>query len=82
MAEGQREKERENLKQALCCQLRAGLWARSHKLWDHDRSRNQESDTQPTEPPRRPPRTWILETTHVFLLGVCLGAALWDLGTV
>ena len=46
--------ERENLKQALYCQRRAPCGAWTHEPWDHDLSRNQESDAQLTEPPRRP----------------------------
>ena len=52
--EEQRERERENPKQAQLCQRRARHGARSHKLWDHDLSWNQESDPQLTEPPRCP----------------------------
>ena len=53
--EGQRKRDTQN--QAPHC--RHGAWhgARSHKSWDHDLSWNQESDAQPTEPPRRP-KTW------------------------
>ena len=36
--------ERENPKQALCCQCRARPGARSHKPWDHGLSQNQELD--------------------------------------
>ena len=39
--------------------------ARSHEPWDHDLSRNQESDDQPTEPPRWPPGSLML---HVEVL--------------
>ena len=38
------ERERENPKQALCCQCRAWCGAQSHELWDHDLSQNQESE--------------------------------------
>ena len=56
VGEGQREREREreNPKQAPICQHRARGGARTHEPWDHDLSWNQESDAQPTEPPRRP----------------------------
>ena len=42
--EGRREKERENPKQAPCHQCRTWCGAWSHKPWDHDLSRDQESD--------------------------------------
>ena len=42
--EEQRERERENPKQGPPCPLRAWLGAWTHKLWDHDLNRNQESD--------------------------------------
>ena len=51
--EGQAERERENLKQSPC-------WAQSPMRgsipwpWDHNPSRNQESDMQLTVPPRCP----------------------------
>ena len=53
---GLRERERENPKWALCLQCRTQFRApqhkaESHKPWDHDLSRNQESDAEPTEPP-------------------------------
>ena len=51
MGEGQRERERENPKQAPCCQPRARHGAQSHEPGDHDLSQNQELDTLPTEPP-------------------------------
>ena len=35
------ERERENPKQVLSCQHRAGLRARSHEPWDHDLSQSQ-----------------------------------------
>ena len=41
--ETDRERETENPEQALCCHLRVPCKARTHKLWDHDLSRNQES---------------------------------------
>ena len=44
-AEGERERERENPKQAPHCQSRALCGAQTHKPQDHDLSRNQESDT-------------------------------------
>ena len=43
--EGQRERERENPKQALQGQHRAGREAWTQEPWDHDLSWNQESDT-------------------------------------
>ena len=44
----------ENPKQALHCQRRAQGRAPSHEPRGHDLHRNQELDTQLTEPPRRP----------------------------
>ena len=57
----ERERERERLipKQAPHCQCRAHCGARTHELWDHDLSWNQESDAYPTEPPRCP-ASWFL----------------------
>ena len=52
--EEQRERGRECPKQAPHCQCRVRCEAQSQELWDRDLSRNQESDTQPTEPPRCP----------------------------
>ena len=50
---GQREKRRENLGQTLPGKHKAQdrAWPQD---WDHDVSQNQESDAQPTEPPRHP----------------------------
>ena len=59
-AEGERgkgggwEKERENLKQAP-----HSAWGSIPRPWGHDLSRNQESDAQPTEPPRRPREAYL-----------------------
>ena len=39
-----RERGRENPKKSPCCQHGAQGRAQSHKLWDHDLSRNQESE--------------------------------------
>ena len=44
--------EREHSKQSYHCQCRAWYRARSHEPWDHDLSRNQELDAQPTKPHR------------------------------
>ena len=44
LGEGQREKEKENPKQAPCCQCRAQLGAWSYEPGNHDLSRDQESD--------------------------------------
>ena len=44
MEKGQRNRERENLKQVPHYQCRAQHRARTHKLWEHDLSPNQESD--------------------------------------
>ena len=48
------EGQRENPKQSPHCQCRTWCGAQTRELWDHDLSRNQESDAQPTEPPRHP----------------------------
>ena len=45
---------RENPKQAPHCQHRAWHGAQTHERTNHDLSRNQESDAQPTEPPKDP----------------------------
>ena len=50
----QREREKENPKQALHCQHGAQCQAQTDQAWDHELSRNQQSDVQPTEPPRHP----------------------------
>ena len=42
---GQKDRERENPKQAPHCQLRAPREAWSQELWDHTLSRDQELDT-------------------------------------
>ena len=44
--EGQREREREHPKQALCCQHRAGGGPWIHELRDHNLSWNQELDSR------------------------------------
>ena len=51
--EGEGERKRENIKQPphSVQSLTQGLIPRP---WDHDLSRNQELDAQPTEPPRHP----------------------------
>ena len=56
------ERESENLKQAPHSQHRAQHGAQSHWLWDQDLSRNQESDAQLTEPPRRPDTLLLLHS--------------------
>ena len=43
--EGQREWERENPKQAPCCQHRAHRGAQTYKLQNHDQSQKQELDS-------------------------------------
>ena len=48
-----RGKERENLKQAPCS-VRSPTRGLIPRLWEHDLNRNQESNTQLTEPPRHP----------------------------
>ena len=51
----EREKERENPKQAPQCQGRTGHGAGSHQPFTHALGKNQDSDAQPTEPPRCAP---------------------------
>ena len=54
---GRERGEKEDLRQAWCCPCRARRRAQTHEPGDRDLSdlsRNQESDAQPTEPPRRP----------------------------
>ena len=46
-----REREGENPKQDPPYQCKARCGARTHKLWNHDLSQNQELDPEPTEPP-------------------------------
>ena len=41
----ERDKERENPKQAPHCQRRDPWGVQTHKLWDHDLSQKQELDT-------------------------------------
>ena len=41
---GEGQRERENPKEAQCCQHRAGRGVRTHELGYHDLSWNQESD--------------------------------------
>lgn len=57
----ERVRERENAKQAL-----HPLWGWTQGLilqpWDHNLIQHQESDTQPTEPPRQPRRLNIVKT--------------------
>ena len=48
-----RGRGRENLPSRLHAQCGAGHEAQS-RSWDHDLSSNQESGTQPTEPPKHP----------------------------
>jgi len=51
--EGHRERlEGERISSRLPTECRARLRTRSHNPEDHDPSRNQESDTQTTKPPR------------------------------
>lgn len=51
--EMQRERERENPKQ-IPHSVWSLTWGLVSRPWDHDLSRNQESDTQLTEPPGHP----------------------------
>ena len=50
---GRGEAEGGNLKQTPCW-AQSLTWGSISWPWDHNLSRNQESDTQPTEPPRCP----------------------------
>ena len=61
-----RERKRENPKQAPPCQCRAWCGALSHKLWDHDLSRNPVSDTQLTKPPRHPEGYISMARSHLY----------------
>ena len=54
VGEGQREKGKENLKQALHCQHRAHCGAQTQEPWDDELNWNQEADTKLTEPPSHP----------------------------
>ena len=64
MRAGERCRERENLKQAphSVWSLKLGLIPQP---WDHDLSRNQDSETQPTESPRHPGKNF--KSLKVFL---------------
>ena len=66
--EGHRERKREYPKQVLCCQHRAWCRAWSHVLNDHDLSRDQRLDAQPTEPPRHPFLNSLKHNTYQKLL--------------
>ena len=55
---GEGVRERENLKQSPCS-AQSWKWGLIPGPWDHDLSRNQELDAQPTEPLRRPSK-WFL----------------------
>ena len=56
--------ERENPKQAPHCECRVRHGAWTHKLWDHDLSKNQESEAQPTEPLRHQPPQLCFQLRH------------------
>ena len=61
---GSERESRKNPKQSLHCQYGAQGGAQTHKPWDHDLSRNQESDRhrlRPNEPPRCPYSSYILK---------------------
>ena len=49
-----RGRDRENTKQAPCCQHGARCRAQSYKPQDHDLSQYPESEVEPTKPPRCP----------------------------
>ena len=82
-AEGQRER-RERI-QDPHSQHRARCRAQSHELWDHDQSRNQESDTLLTELPTHLFMIFLkltsfensLETSHRVLESTILTWAIW-----
>ena len=85
--EGQRERERErerqtdgereDPKQALCCQFGAWCGDRSHKLWDHNLSWNQESDIQLVEPPRHPYFSFISCFKWMTVVGFLFFTSVW-----
>ena len=64
----EREGESENLKQPSRCQSRARHGAPAHEPWDHDRSRNQEWDSQPTEPPGHPGKSVFLKNMFLMII--------------
>ena len=49
-------------------------WGSISRLWDRDLSRNQESDAQPTEPPRCPwiPCSFSMWGFRIFFMPLCL----------
>ena len=52
---GEAEREEERIPSRLCtASAEPDVELELLNLWDHDLSRMQEPDTQPTEPPRRP----------------------------
>ena len=68
-----RDRERQNPKQALHCEHRAQHGVKTHEQGDHDLSRNQETDAQPTEPCRHPIfLSFYHNTWHRKVLNDCL----------
>ena len=64
---GGAKRERKNCKQAPCSAWNP-TWGSISGPWDHDLSWNQESDAQPTEPPRGPRTHCFHETRRCFSL--------------
>ena len=63
---------RENLKKAPHCQRIAQCGARTHEPWDHYLSPNQESNSQPTEPPRHSNFHFLKYFLHIyFYIQIC-----------
>ena len=60
-----REAGRMDRKQALHWERGARRGARTREPWDHDGSWKQESDAQPTAPPRRP-NAWLCSTPSTW----------------
>ena len=69
--EGQRERERENPKQALPCQCGAQCGAQNHKPWDHDLSLNQESELSQLNHPHAPICGIFKKKSHSYRGGQC-----------
>ena len=50
----ERERERERESKQAPCSAQSPMWGLIPRPWDYDLSRNQELDTQQTEPPKHP----------------------------
>ena len=64
--EGQRERGRERILSRLCNVSMEPDTGLDITNWDHDLSRNQESDTSLTEPPSRPSFAYFLTGLFIF----------------